>query len=384
LNDLISALVQPAHRRAHLRHARHVGCHRELELHEATAPAISATRRRRRYCSRTIAGENLMKLPRRQFLQLAAGAAVLPGAWRPARAQTYPSRPVRIVVGYAPGGGTDIVARLIGQWLSERLGQQFVIENRPGAGTNIATEAVVRALPDGYTLLLATTANAVNATLYDKLNFNFVVDVAPVAAIMRVPNVMVVNLSSPAKTVPDFIAYAKANPGKINFATGGAGGPDHMSAELFKMMTGISMSHVPYRGLSPALTDLLAGQVDVVFSSFPAAIEYIKSDKLRALAVTTTARFEGAPDIPTIGDVVPGYESSQWYGIGIPKDASAEIVGKLNSEINAALNDPKMKARLVDLGGTPLVGTPADFGKLIAADTEKWGKMIRAANLRAG
>ena len=325
-----------------------------------------------------------MKLPRRQFLQLAAAAAVLPGGTSTARAQAYPTRPVRIVVGYAPGGGTDIVARLLGQWLSERLGQQFLVENRPGAGTNIATEAVVRAPPDGYTLLLATSANAVNATLYDKLNFNFVADIAPVAAIMRVPNVMVVNLSSPAKTVPDFIAYAKANPGKINYASGGAGGPDHMSAELFKMMTGIEMSHVPYRGLSPALTDLLAGQVDVVFSSFPAAIEYIKSDKLRALAVTTTARFEGAPDIPTIGDVVPGYESSQWYGIGIPKDASAEIVGKLNREINVALNDPKMKARLVDLGGTPLVGTPADFGKLIAADTEKWGKMIRAANLRAG
>ena len=256
-----------------------------------------------------------MKLPRRRFLLLAAGAAALPGAIRTARAQTYPTRPVRIVVGYAPGGGTDIVARLIGQWLSERLGQQFVVENRAGAGTNIATEAVVRAPPDGYTLLLATTANAVNATLYDRLNFTFMTDIAPVAAIMRVPNVMVVNLSSPAKTVPDFIAYAKANPGKINFASGGAGGPDHMSAELFMMMTGIKMSHVPYRGLSPALTDLLAGQVDVVFSSLPAAIEYIKADRLRALAVTTAARFEGAPEIPTIGDVVPGYEFSQWYGI---------------------------------------------------------------------
>jgi tripartite-type tricarboxylate transporter receptor subunit TctC len=325
-----------------------------------------------------------MKLPRRQFLLLAAGAAALPGATRIARAQTYPTRPVRIVVGYAPGGGTDIVARLIGQWLSERLGQQFVVENRAGAGTNIATEAVVRAPPDGYTLLLATTANAVNATLYDRLNFTFMADIAPVAAIMRVPNVMVVNLSSPAKTVPDFIAYAKANPGKINFASGGAGGPDHMSAELFMMMTGINMSHVPYRGLSPALTDLLAGQVDVVFSSFPAVIEYIKADRLRALAVTTAARFEGAPDIPTVGDVVPGYESSQWYGIGIPKDAPAQIVGKLNKEINVALSDPKMQARLADLGGTPLAGSPADFGKLIAADTEKWGKMIRAANIRAG
>jgi tripartite-type tricarboxylate transporter receptor subunit TctC len=333
---------------------------------------------------RTIAGESLMKLPRRQFLLLAAGAAALPGATRTASAQTYPTRPVRIVVGYAPGGGTDIVARLIGQWLSERLGQQFVVENRAGAGTNIATEAVVRAPPDGYTLLLATTANAVNATLYDRLNFTFMADVAPVAAIMRVPNVMVVNLSSPAKTVPDFIAYAKANPGKINYASGGAGGPDHMSAELFKMMTGIEMSHVPYRGLSPALTDLLAGQVDVVFSSFPAAIEYIKADKLRALAVTTASRFEGAPEIPTVGDVVPGYESSQWYGIGIPKDAAAEIVGKLNKEINIALGDPKMHARLADLGGTPLPGSPADFAKLIAADTEKWGKMIRAAHISAG
>jgi tripartite-type tricarboxylate transporter receptor subunit TctC len=325
-----------------------------------------------------------MKLPRRQFLLLATGAAALPGATHTARAQTYPTRPVRIVVGYAPGGGTDIVARLIGQWLSERLGQQFVVENRAGAGTNIATEAVVRAPPDGYTLLLATTANAVNATLYDRLNFTFMADIAPVAAIMRVPNVMVVNLSSPAKTVPDFIAYAKANPGKINFASGGAGGPDHMSAELFMMMTGINMSHVPYRGLSPALTDLLAGQVDVVFSSFPAVIEYIKADRLRALAVTTAARFEGAPEIPTIGDVVPGYESSQWYGIGIPKDAPAQIVGRLNKEINVALSDPKMQARLADLGGTPLAGSPADFAKLIAADTEKWGKMIRAANIRAG
>jgi tripartite-type tricarboxylate transporter receptor subunit TctC len=326
-----------------------------------------------------------VKLPhRRRFLHLAAGSVALPAVSRLAKAQTYPGRPVRLVVGYAAGGGTDITARLIGQWLSERLGQQFVVENRPGAGTNVGTEAVVRAPPDGYTLLLATTANAINATLYDNLNFNFIRDIAPVAGLMRVPNVMVVNLSFPAKTVPDFIAYAKANPGRINMASGGAGGADHMAGELFKMMTGINMTHVPYRGLSPALTELLGGQVDVIFSSFPAAIAYIKDDKLRALAVTTATRFEGAPDIPTVGEFVRGYEASQWYGVGIPKNASAEIVGKLNKEINAALADPKLKAQLADLGGTVLAGSPADFGKLIADDAEKWGKVIRAADIKAG
>ena len=324
-----------------------------------------------------------MKLPhRRQFLQLAAGVAALAAVPRVASAQAYPSRPVRLIVGYAPAGGTDITARLIGQWLSERLGQQFVIENRPGANSNIATEAVVRASPDGYTLLLSTAANAVNATLYEKLNFNFMADIAPVAGIMRVPNVMVVNPSFPAKTVPEFIAYAKANPAKINLASGGAGGVDHMAGELLKMMTGIHMTHVPYRGLGPALTDLLGGQVQLMFSSFPAAIEYIKSDRLRVIAVTTAMRFEGAPDIPTMGEVLPGFEASQWYGVGAPKNAPAEIVGKLNNEINAALDDRRIQARLADLGGTVLRGSPADFGKLVSDETEKWGKVIRFAGIK--
>jgi tripartite-type tricarboxylate transporter receptor subunit TctC len=318
-----------------------------------------------------------MEIPRRRFLELAAGATALPAAPQIARAQTYPTRPVRIIVGYAAGGGTDLVARLMGQWLSERLGQQFVIENRTGAATNIGTEAVVRAPADGYTLLLAHTANAINATLYEKLSFNFIRDITPVAGIIRVPSVMVVNPSLPAKTVPEFIAYAKANPGKINMGSGGAGGPDHMSGELFKTMTGINMIHVPYRGLSPALTDLLAGQVQVIFSSLPAAIEYIRADKLRALAVTTATRFEGTPDIPTVGDVVPGYEASQWYGVGVPKNTPVEIVEKLNKEINAGLANPKLKAQLADLGGTVLPGSAADFGKLIAEETEKWAKVVK-------
>jgi tripartite-type tricarboxylate transporter receptor subunit TctC len=326
--------------------------------------------------------ENIMKLPRRQFLRLAAGAGVLPTVPRVARAQAYPTRPVRLVVGYAAGGGTDIAARLIGQWLSERLGQQFIIENRPGAATNIATEAVVRSPPDGYTLLLCTAANAINATLYDKLNFNFVADLAPVAGIMRVPNVMVVNLAFPAKTVPEFIAYAKANPSRINMASGGAGGPDHMAAELFKIMTRVTMAHVPYRGLAPALTDLLGGQVQVIFSTFPAAVEYIKADKLRALGVTTATRFEGAPNIPAIGEVIAGYEATQWYGVAAPKNAPAEIIHKLNKEVDSALKDPKMRARIADLGGTPLLGSPADLAKLVADETEKWGKVIRSANIK--
>ena len=318
-----------------------------------------------------------MKIPRRRFLELAAGATALPAASRIARAQSYPTRPVRIVVGYAAGGGTDLVARLMGQWLSERLGQQFVIENRTGAATNIGTEVVVRAPADGYMLLLAHTANAINATLYEKLNFNFIRDITPVAGIIRVPSVMVVNPSLPAKTVSEFIAYAKANPGKINMASGGAGGPDHMSGELFKTMTGVNMVHVPYRGLSPALTDLLGGQVQVIFSSLPAAIEYIRADKLRALAVTTATRFEGAPDIPAVGDVVPGYEASQWYGVGVPKNTPVEIIEKLNKEINAGLANPKLKAQLADLGGTALPGSAADFGKLIAEETEKWAKVVK-------
>jgi tripartite-type tricarboxylate transporter receptor subunit TctC len=325
----------------------------------------------------------ITKLLRRQFLHLAAGAVVLPALSRGAKAQAYPTKPVRIVVGYAAGGGTDIVARLIGQWLSERLGQQFVIENRTGAATNIGTEAVVRAPADGYTLLLAHTANAINATLYEKLNFNFIRDITPVAGIMRVPNIMVVNPLLPVKTVPEFIAYAKANPGKINMASGGAGGPDHMSGELFMTMTGVNMLHVPYRGLSPALTDLLAGQVQVIFSSLPAAIEYVKAGKLRALAVTTASRFEGMPDIPSVSETVQNYDASQWYGLGAPKNTPAEIVLKLNREVNAALADPNMKGRLADLGGTVLPGSPADFGTLIIQDTENWAKVLKFAGIKA-
>jgi tripartite-type tricarboxylate transporter receptor subunit TctC len=324
-----------------------------------------------------------MKLPhRRQFVHLAAGAAALPVVSRVARAQTYPSRPVRIIVGFAPGGTADIVARLMGQWLSERLGQQFVIENRPGAATKIATEAVVRAAADGYTLLIVGTTQAINATLYDKLNFHFIRDIAPVAGLTRVPNVIVVNPSVPATTVPEFIAYAKANAGKLSMASGGIGSSGHVSGELFKMMTGVNMAHVPYRGGAPALTDLLAGQVQVYFSPMPAAIEYIKAGKLRALAVTTAVRSEALPEIPTLGEFVPGYEASIWLGIGAPKATPAEIVNELNKEVNAALDDPKMKARLADLGGTPLPGSPVQFGKLIAEETEKWGKVIRAANIK--
>jgi tripartite-type tricarboxylate transporter receptor subunit TctC len=289
---------------------------------------------------------------------------------------------VRITAGYAAGGGVDITARLIGQWLSERLGQPFIVEDRPGAGTNIAADAVVRAPADGHTLLLATVANAVNATLYEKLIFNFMADLAPVAGIMRGPNIMVVNPSFSSKTVPEFIAYAKANPGKINFGSGGAGGSDHMATELFKMMAGVSLTHVPYRGLAPALTDLLGGQVQVIFSSYPAAIEYVRADRLRALAVTTAERFPGAPDIPAVGEFVQGYEASQWYGVCAPRDTPADIVGTLNKTINAALNDPKMQARLYELGGILLPGSPADFAKLIATETEKWGKVVRAANLK--
>ena len=325
-----------------------------------------------------------MKRPhRRQFLHLAAGAAALPALPHIARAQSYPARPVRLVVGYAAGGGTDIAARLIGQWLSERLGQQFIIENRPGAATNIATEAVVRSAADGYTLLLCTAANAINATLYDKLNFNFVAGLAPVAGVMRVPNVMVVNLAFPAKTVPEFIAFAKANPSKINMASGGAGGPDHMSGELFKMMTRVDMAHVPYRGLAPALADLIGAQVHVVFATVPAAIEHIKAGRLRALSVTTAMRSELLPELPTVADFVPDFESSQWYGMSTPKGTPPDIIDKLNKEINAALADAKMKARIADLGGSVLTGSPTDFGELIVADTEKWAKVIRAANIKA-
>jgi tripartite-type tricarboxylate transporter receptor subunit TctC len=323
-----------------------------------------------------------MKLPRRQFLHLAAGAAALPAATRLARAQAYPTRPVRVIVGFAAGGGVDITARLIGQWLSERLGQSFVTENRPGAGGNIGTEAVANAAPDGYTLLLATVPNAVNATLYEKLNFNFIRDIAPVGGIIRVPQVILLNPSVPARTVPELIAYAKANPGKVNMASAGNGSAPHMAGELFNLMAGVNMVHVPYRGQGPALTDLLGGQVQVLFATTPGTTEYVRTGKLRALAVTTASRAEVLPDLPVVADFLAGYEASQWYGIGAPKNTPAEIVDRLNKDINAALADPKMKARFADIGGEALAGLPADFGKLIAAETEKWGKVVRAANLK--
>ena len=324
-----------------------------------------------------------MKLPRRNFLHLAAGAAALPAVSRVAWAQTYPTRPVRLIVPVAPAGASDITARLIGQWLSERLGQPFIIENRPGAGNSIGTEAVVRAPADGYTLLLVGGFNAVNATFYDKLNYNFIRDIAPVASIVRTPFVMVVNPSVPAKSVPEFIAYAKANPGRITFGSAGIGGSNHLAGELFKFMAGVNMVHVPYRGIAPALNDLLGGQVQVTFASMPSSIEYISAGRLRALAVTTVSRAEALQDIPTVGEFVPGYEASAWFGIGAPKATPAEIIEKLNKEVNAALADPRMKARIVDLGGDVLALSPADFGKLIADETEKWGKVIRALNIKA-
>jgi tripartite-type tricarboxylate transporter receptor subunit TctC len=323
-----------------------------------------------------------MTLPRRRVLQLAAAIAALPTVTRIAQAEPYPSRPVRWIVPYTPGGATDIQARLLGQWLSERLGQPFIIENRPGGGGNIGTEAVVRAPADGHTLLLVGPPHAINATLYDKLNFDFIRDIAPIAGIMSVPNVMVVNPSLPAKTVPQFIDYAKANPGKINMASSGNGSSAHLAGELFKMMTGVDMVHVPYRGNAPALTDLLGGQVQVYFVTTPASIEYIRAGTLRPLAVTTATRAEALPDLPTVADFVPGYEASAWYGVGAPKRTPVDIVDRLNTEINAALAHPKIKARLADLGGTPLAGSPADFAKLIADETQKWGKVILAANLK--
>jgi tripartite-type tricarboxylate transporter receptor subunit TctC len=325
----------------------------------------------------------MMKLPhRRKFLHLAAGAAVLPAVTHTASAQAYPTRPVRWIVGAPAGGGNDIVTRLMGQWLSERLGQPFIVENRPGASGNIATEAVVRAPADGYTLLLITGANAINATLYEKLSFNLSRDIAPVAGITREALLMAVNPSAPAKTVPEFIAYAKANPGNLNMASGGIGTPSHVAGELFKMMTGVDMVHVPYRGAAPALTDLMSGQVQVLFTSAPSSIEYVRTGKLRALAVTTANRSEALPDIPTVGEFVLGYEASNWYGLGAPKNTPADIIDKLNREVNAGLADPHTKARLADTGGTMLPSSPADFGKLIADETEKWGKVIRVANIK--
>jgi tripartite-type tricarboxylate transporter receptor subunit TctC len=324
-----------------------------------------------------------MKLPRRRFLHLAGSAAALPAASRIAFAQTYPSRPVRWIVPFAAGGPAEILARLFGQWLSERFGQSFVIETRPGAGGNVGTEAVVRSAPDGYTLLLVTTANAVNATLYDKLAYNFMNDIAPVAALIRVPAVLEVNPAIPVDSVPAFIAYARANPGRLNMGSAGNGTIQHVAGEMFKMMTGVSMQHVPYRGQAPALIDLIGGQVQVMFDSMPASIEHIRAKKVKALAVTTATRSEALPDVPTVGDFVPGFEASAWYGVGAPSKTPSEITDRLNAEINAAFADPGMRSRLADLGGTMLAGSAADFGKLVANETEKWARVIRAANIKA-
>ena len=318
-----------------------------------------------------------MKLPRRQFMRLAAGIAALPAASRFAWAQTYPTRPVRIIVGFAPGGPNDILARLTGQWLSERLHQPFIIENRTGAGGNIGTEAVEKAPPDGYTLLLVSTANAINATLYDQLNFNFIRDIAAVASIMRSLYVMEVNLSVPVKSVPEFISYAIAHPGKVNMASAGSGTPQLVAGELFKLMTGVEMVHVPYRGAAPALADLMGGQVQVMFDNMASSLEFIKADKLRPLAVTAATRFEALPDIPTVGDFVPGFEATGLFGVGAPRNTPVDVIERLNKEINAGLADPKMKARLAEFAGAVLPGSPAVFGKLIADETEKWAKVVR-------
>jgi tripartite-type tricarboxylate transporter receptor subunit TctC len=324
-----------------------------------------------------------VKLPRRKFLHLAAAAAAAPAFPRLASALDYPTRPVHIIVGFPPGGGTDIAARLMGQWLSENLRQSFVVENRPGASTNIATVDVVRAPADGYTLLLISSVQAINATLFERLNYNLAHDIAPVASFSREPDVMVVNPSVPAKTVPEFITYAQTIPGKINMASSGIGTSVHLSGELFKMMTGVNLVHVPYRGAGLAVTDLLGGQVQVMFATMPSSIEYIRSGKLRALGVTTAARSEALPSIPTIGEFVSDYEASAFYGVGAPKDTPLEIIDKLNREINVILARPAAKARLADLGGTVVTGSPADFGKLIAEETEKWGKVIRTAGIKA-
>ena len=323
-----------------------------------------------------------MKLPRRKFLHLAAGAAAVPSVSHIAWAQAYPTRLARIIVPAPAGGGLDVLARLMGQWLSDRLGQPFIIENRPGAGTNLGTEAVVRAPADGYMLLMIGTANAINATLYEKLNFNFIRDIAPVAGIMRGPHIVVVNPTASIKTVPEFIAYAKANPGKLNFASAGNGTSFHVAGELFKMMAGVNMIHVPYRGIGPALTDVIGGQVQVMFTGLADSVGYTRAGKLRALAVTTATRSEMLPDIPTVSEFLPGFETSQWFGLGAPKGTPAEIVDKLNKEVNAALADPMIKMRLADLGGAVLPGSPADFGKLIADETDKWAKVVKFAAIK--
>jgi tripartite-type tricarboxylate transporter receptor subunit TctC len=323
-----------------------------------------------------------MKLSRRRILHLAAGTAALSAVPRFAWAQAYPTRLVRIIVPVAAGGGVDITARLMGHWLSERLGQSFIVENRAGGGSNIGTEAVVRAPADGHTLLAVAISNAVNATLYDKLNYNFIRDITPVAGVIRVSNVAYVHPSVPAQTIPELIAHAKANSGKINMASAGNGSSSHLAGELFKLMADVNMVHVPYRGQGPALTDLLGGQVQIMFATTPGTTEYIATGRLRALAVTTATRAEALPDVPTIGDFVPGYEASQWYGLGAPKNTPTVIVDRLNKEINAGLAEPKLKARLADLGGMVLAGSPADFGKLIADETEKWGKVVKFAGIK--
>jgi tripartite-type tricarboxylate transporter receptor subunit TctC len=324
-----------------------------------------------------------MRLPRRQFLHLAAGAAALLARSRMARAQTYPTRPVRIVVGFAAGGTQDIIARLVGQALSDRLGQQFIIETKPGAGGNIAAEAVVHSPGDGYALLIVGISNAVNPSIYEKLGFDFLRDIAPVAAIVRVPGVMIVNPSTPVQSVSEFIAYAKSSSRPLNMATAGVGAPQHVYGELFKLMTGLNMTHVPYRGGAPAVSDLLGGQVHVIFNPLPETVEHIKAGRLRALAVTTAQRVPILPDIPALGEFLPGFEASSWYGIGAPRSTPAEIVDRLNAEINAAVNEPKLKARLLDFGGIPITGSAAEFGNLIAAETEKWAKVMKFATAKA-
>ena len=325
---------------------------------------------------------SFVRLFRRQFLRAAAGAVVLPAMSCLAFAQAYPTRPVRILVGFAPGGPNDILARLIAQWLSDRLGQPFVVENRPGAGSNIATEAVVRAPPDGYTLLLVGTPNAINVALYEKLNFNFIRDIAPVASLIRGGLLMVINSSVPAKTLPEFIAYAKSKSGQLSYGSGGVGGITHVTAELFKMMAGVNMVHVPYRGIAPAITDLLGGRVHVLFANPAQSLQYVKTGRLRALAITTAARSDALPNVPSVGEFVPGYEASSIFGLGAPVNTRAETIDKLNKAINAALSDPKFKAMLADLDATVLGGSPAEFSKLIADETEKWGKVVKFANIK--
>jgi len=318
-----------------------------------------------------------MTLPRRGFLRLAGAAVALPALSRIASAQAYPSRPIRVIIGYTPAGSADITARLMGQWMSERLGQTVVIENRPGAGTNLATESVVRAPADGYTLLLVAPANAINASLFDKLNHNFMRDIAPVAGINRFPNVMEVNPSVPAKTVPEFIAYAKANPGKLSMASSGAGSTIHLSGELFKMLTGINMTHVPYRGSAPALTDMISGQVHVMFDNIPTSLPHLRAGKLRPLAITSTARSDLLPDVPILADFLPNYEASAWYGFGVPRGTPPEIIEKLNKTVNAILADPAVKTKFAEMGATLIMSSPSDFGKYVADETEKWGKVVK-------